>query len=376
MLNRSYRITFALLFACILIAVGAWPSTGQSIRKSGRANPSIKKPTASRSKSEVQASLQVLERLRAFRDCWSDPYMIIAGDDPQSENDALYLRCGDQYSLRWAELQDEAAHVIRSVNDRSLTRQINSAIETFNDLDGLHRLFNGRAYFMTRDVRVSDIFPIVRKYSIPYKENRISKVAVYQAMMPLRRTHIDQLAKLIGNAPPDTNPTLTLALAADAADDLDWSFVTRQRQGYDWYLRRHPQGRHAAEARDLIGRNDEIRQLQETQLKKTRDELAITTHKLIQAYVRGDKASFESLLASNFPSRAIYIARLRAQPNVLSFEIKNFELQPSPIEPESYRAKMDVQYRSLLNQQSREFHNTITYQKSKGSWQIIDWHSP
>ena len=70
--------------------------------------------------------------------------------------------------------------------------------------------------------------------------------------MPLRRIHIDELAKLVSNAPPDTNPTLTLAQAADAADDLDWSFVTRQGRGYDWYLRRHPQGRHAPQARHLV----------------------------------------------------------------------------------------------------------------------------
>jgi hypothetical protein len=85
---------------------------------------------------------------------------------------------------------------------------------------------------------------------------------------------------------------------------------------------------------------------------------------------------FERLLAANFPSRALYLARLKAQPNVLSFEIKNFDLRPSPTNPEGYRAKMDVQYRSFLTHQSREFHNTITYQKSKGSWQIVDWHSP
>jgi hypothetical protein len=376
MLIRSYRITFALLIACILIAVGAWPSAGQSISKSGNANSTAKKATASRSRSEVQMSLQILESLRAFRDCWRDPYMIIAADDPQSENDSLYLRCGDQYSLRWAELQDAAAPALRSLNDRALTHQIHAAIETFKDLDSLNRLFNSRAYFMTRDVRVSDIFRIVGKYNVPYKGNHISKVKVYQAMMPLRRVPIDELAKLTSNAPVDTNPTLTSAQAADAADDLDWSFVTRQRQGYDWYLRRHPQGRHAAEARALIGRQGELRQEQEAQLAKLRNELTSITQDVIKAYVRGDKVSFERLLGSNFPSRGIYIARLRAQPNVVSFEIKNFDLRPSPIEPESYRAKMDVQYQGLSNQQSREYHNTITYQKSKGSWRITDWRSP
>ncbi len=256
MLTRSYHTTFAPMFACVLLAVSAWPTIAQSISKSGHANSSSRNtPTpTSRRITEDQASLQMLERLRAFRDCWSDPYMIIAGDDPRAENDALFLRCGDQYSLRWAELQDAAAQALGSVKNRALSRQINAAIATFTDLESLHSLFNSRAYFMQRDVRVSDIFPIVRKYNIPYWDNRISKVAVYQAMMPLRRTHIDELARLIGNPPPDTNPTLTPAQAADAADNLDWSLVTRQGRGYDWYLRRHPQGLHASEARRLGGK--------------------------------------------------------------------------------------------------------------------------
>ena len=32
---------------------------------------------------------------------------------------------------------------------------------------------------------------------------------------------------------------------------MEWCVVTRQGRGYDWYLRRHPQGRHAEEARKL-----------------------------------------------------------------------------------------------------------------------------
>lgn len=251
---RFQRLTFTLFISCSLFAVTDLPSAAQSISKSGHANSSATMSRTSRTRAESEAALEVLARLRAFRDCWSDAYSIIASDDPQTENDSLYLRCGDQYSLRWAELQDAAEHSMRSINDRALRREISAAMETFNALDSLRGLFNSKAYFMTRDVPVSDIFPIVRKYQIPYIENRISKIIIYQTMMPLRRTHIDELARLVSNAPPDTNPTLTPAQAADSADELDWSFVTRHGRGYDWYLRRHPQGRHAPEARQSVGK--------------------------------------------------------------------------------------------------------------------------
>jgi hypothetical protein len=277
--------------------------------------------------------------------------------------------------LRLAELQEAVGLAQISVRNQSISRQITAAMEVFNDLDILRRLFNSSVYFLIRDVRVSDIFPIVRKYNIRYQENRIAKVTVYDSMMPFRRTHIDALAALIGNAPPDNNPTLTCTEAAVAADDLTWSFVDRQKDGYNWYLGRYPQGRHAAEARSLIGRQGEIREAQEAELAKIRDELSSITHKVFEAYVRGDRAAFERLLGGNFPSRALYIARLRAQPNVRSFEIQNFEVRPSPIDPESYRIKVNVQYRSLSDEK-REYHNTITYRRVQGSWQIIEWRSP
>jgi hypothetical protein len=256
MLIRSRCLTPLFLTACTLFAIAGSTCAAQSTDKSRHAKTAAGRSRDSRSSADVQASLQVLARLRALRDCWSDSYMIVASTDSQSENDSLYLRCGDQYPLRFAELKDVADHSTSSVNDPKMRRLIIASMETFIDLDNLRRLFNSRAYFMTRDVHVSDIFPIVRKYNIPYNENRISKATIYQTIMPLRRTHIDELARLVTNAPLDTNPTLTPTQAADAADDLDWSFVTRQGRGYDWYLRLHPHGRHAEEARKLTSRID------------------------------------------------------------------------------------------------------------------------
>lgn len=195
---------------------------------------------------------------------------------------------------------------------------------------------------------------------------------MYESIIPSRRTHIDALATLIGNAPPDSNPTLTPTQAAAAVDDLTWTFANRQKDPYNWYLRRYPQGRHPAEARDLKARHDEIQLEQEAKLAKIRDELVAVSRQVLQAYIRGDKAAFERLLGTNFPSRAAYLARLRAQPNVLSFEIQNLEVQPSPYDPENYRAKMDVQYKGLLDQR-RDYHNIITYRRNQGNWQIVEW---
>jgi hypothetical protein len=332
-------------------------------------------------KIETEAALEVLARLRTFRDCWNDPYMFLPSDNPRSENDALYLRCGSEYRLRFLELQDAVSRSIAVVNDRAMRGQIAEAEQVFKDLDTLRSVFDSRAYFITRDVLVSDIFQIVRKYNIPYKETRISKVAVYQTMMPARRAHIDGLAALITGAPTDTNPTLTPTQADAAADDLAWSVVTRQGEAYDWYLGKYPHGRHVDAARDLISRKDEIRVEKEKQLVKTRIELTGVTHKALEAYVRGNRPVLEQLLADRFPNRAGYFARLQPQPLVLSFQIKEFEIRSIRVYAEMYqadevyRATTTVDYRSLKDEE-RSIHNTITYIKSKGTWKIVDWETP
>ncbi len=94
-------------------------------------------------------SLDILARLRALRDCWSDPYTIIVSDDPSSENDSLYLRCGDRYPVRLAELRDAGGHSLRSINNDAVRRQTLAAAEVFNDLDSLHNVFNSRLLHAT-----------------------------------------------------------------------------------------------------------------------------------------------------------------------------------------------------------------------------------
>lgn len=381
MLAHHRRLTPVSLAIFIMLAAAAWPCSGQSARQSTTDLSSARHPPASSRKVETEASLEVLARLRTFRDCWNDLYMLIPGDDPRFENDSLYLRCGNAYPLRLLELQDAVGRALGTINDRAMRRQITAAMEVLSDLDTLHSLFDSRAYFLTRDVLVSDIFQIVRRYNIPYKEIRISKVAAYRAMMPARRIHIDGLAALIASPPTDTNPTLTPTQAEAAADDLAWSMVTREGIGYDWYLRRNPQGRHVAAARDFIGRKDEIHQEQEKQFAKTRIELTDTTHTALDAYVHANKAVLERLLAVGFPNRAAYFARLQPQPLVVSFEIKEFEIHNLRIyaelyqADEVYRATAQVEYRSIKNEE-RSIHNSIMYIKTKGSWQIVEWETP
>ena len=208
--------------------------------------------------SDKEAAIKVLIHLRTLRDCWNDPYMVIVGDDPKFENDTLYRRCGSDYLLLFDDLQESVSNGLRSITRAELRTEMVAANKVLNDLYSLHRLFDSRAYYLSREIRTSDIASILSKYNINVRTKTISKVALYREIIPHRRLHIDRLAALISNAPPDNNPTLTPEEIAIKVDEMEWAVVTRQGRGYDWYLRRHPNGRHAEEARKLSSRQGTV----------------------------------------------------------------------------------------------------------------------
>ena len=201
-----------------------------------------------------EAAIRVLIQLRTLRDCWNDPYMVILGDDPKLENDTLYRRCGSDYLLLFDDLQESVSNGLRSITGAELRAEMVAANRVLNDLYSLHRLFNSRAYYLRSEIQTSDVASILSTYNINVRNKTISKVTLYREIIPHRRLHIDRFAALISNAPPDKNPTLSPEEIAIRVDEMEWAVVTRQGRGYDWYLRRHPHGRHAEEARKLSSR--------------------------------------------------------------------------------------------------------------------------
>src|SRR5919205_276736 len=170
--------------------------------------------------SDNEAAIRVLIDLRTLRDCWSDPYMVIVGDDPKDENDTLYLRCGSDYLLLFDDLQESVSNGLLSINRADLRTEMVAANKVMTDLYYLHRLFNSRAYYLRREIQRSDVASILSKYNINVQNKTISKVTLYRELIPHRRLHIDRLAALIKNAPPDKNPTLTPEEMAIKVDEL------------------------------------------------------------------------------------------------------------------------------------------------------------
>ena len=150
--------------------------------------------------SDNEAAIKVLIQLRTLRDCWNDPYMVIVGDDPKLENDTLYRRCGSDYFLHFNDLQESVSNGLLVITRAELRTEMVAANKVLNDLYSLHRLFDSRAYYLSREIRTSDVASILRKYNINVRTKTISKVTLYREIIPHRRLHIDRFAALINTS--------------------------------------------------------------------------------------------------------------------------------------------------------------------------------
>lgn len=373
MLTHRHRTVAITVWTVSLLLLAISSSLAQPVSNVTR-RPSPATRNAILKNSENEAALKLLERLRAIRDCWVDPYVMLPYDEPKEKSELAFYACGSEYALRLAEARASVSDALDAIDNAAVTREATAAIAVFNDLDILQRFFNRSALSsLIQKAPVSSVYPIIHRYKLSYKENWTPKAEIYRQMMPHRRVHVDRLAALIPSVPSDPNPTLTPAQAAAATDDLTWARAVRDIS-YEWYLRWFPHGRHAAEARDAIARKDEIRNERNEQLEKTRRELEGTTRKVLEAYVRGDKATYGSFLSERFPSRQLFIARLKPQAEVLSFEIIDFQIERLNNGFDLYRAKMKVQYKSMLNKE-RGYDNSILYLKTERGWEIVEWNS-
>jgi hypothetical protein len=369
--NCKRSVLLGLLFFSAALSTGWIVSApaGQTQRRGSRTTKTVN----SLASPDKDAALQLLARLRAMRDCWVDPYVMLPSEYPSRTSEIAFYGCGSDYALRWAEARAAVDDAEETINSPAIRREATAAISVFKDLDVLRQFFNRNLLSsLTEKTWVSDIYPIVNKYNISYSQDKTSKAEIYRQMMPIRRVNVDRLAVLVRNAPKDPNPTLTPEQQTAVTDDLSWSRAARD-MSYDWYLRWYPQGRHAQEARQSIVRKSEIQKERTDQLERIRNELIPVTQKIFEAYVRGDKATYGSFLSGSFPSRAMFIASLKPQAEVASFEIRDFQVKRYNPDSELYRATMNVHYVSVFNKE-RYYRNTILFLKTDRTWEIVEWH--
>jgi len=250
--KRIIRVSLFLFSAAVCsLTVAAQPA-----QNSRRGSTPATRTNKLLARSDKEAALQLLSRLRAIRDCWIDPYAMLPAEYPNDNSEIAFYGCGE-YALRLAEARAAVDDAVE-INNPAIRREATAAIGVFNDLDVLRQFFNRNLLSsLTKNTSVSEIYPIVHKYKINYSQDKTTKAEIFRQIMPRRRVHVDRLAGLISDAPADSNPTLTAEQALAANDDLTWTRATRD-MAYEWYLRWYPRGRHAAEARQSIARTDTL----------------------------------------------------------------------------------------------------------------------
>jgi hypothetical protein len=369
--NSKRSVLLSLLFLSAAVSNGLTVSA-QPVQTPRRGATTTKRVN-SLAGPDNEVALKLLARLRALRDCWVDPYVMLPSEYPNRISEMAFYGCGSDYALRLAEARAAVDDAARTINNPVIRHEATAAISVFKDLDVLRQFFNRNLLSsLTENTWVSDVYPIVHKYNIGYSQDKTSKAEIYRQMMPHRRMHVDRLAALVSNAPKDPSPTLTPEQETAVTDDLSWSRATRD-MSYEWYLRWYPQGRHALEARQSIARKSEIQKERNDRLERTQKELELVTQKAFEAYVRGDKVTYGSFLSGSFPSREMFIAQLKPQAEVSSFEIRDFQVKRYDPDYELYRATMNVHYVSIFNKE-RDYRNTILFLKTDRAWAIIEWH--
>lgn len=371
-MSTNYKRSVLLSILLSAAVLNALTVSAQSAHTPRRGSTATKRVN-SLAGPDNEVALKLLVRLRAMRDCWVDPYVMLPSEYPNRISEMAFYRCGSNYALRLAEARAAVDDAAETINNAAIRREAIAAIGVFKDLDVLRQFFNRSLLSsLTENTWVSDIYPIVHKYNITYSQDKTSKAEIYRQMMPHRRMQVDRLAALVSNAPKDPNPTLTPEQQTAVTDDLSWARAARD-MSYEWYLRWYPQGRHAIEARQSIARKGEIQKERNDQLERIRKELELVTQKVFESYVRGDKATYGSFLSGNFPSRAMFIERLKPQAEVASFEIRDFQVKRYDPDYEMYRATMNVHYVSIFNKE-RDYRNYILFLKTDRAWQIVEWH--
>jgi len=345
-MSTNYKRFVLLSLIFLSAAISNVLAAAQDARTRRRSSTTTK-TVNSLAGSDNEVALRLLTRLRALRDCWVDPYVMLPSEYPNRTSEMAFYRCGSSYALRLAEVRAAVDDPAETINNAAIRREATAAISVFKDLDTLRQFFNRNLLSsLTENTSVSDIYPIVHKYDIGYSQDKTTKAEIYWQMMPQRRVYIDRLAALVRNAPRDPNPTLTPEQQTAVTDDLTWTRAARD-MSYEWYLRWFPQGRHAEEAHQSIARKSEIQKERNDRLERIRKELESVTQKLFEAYVRGDKATYGSFLSGSFPSRAMFIERLKPQPKVASFEIRDFQVKRYDPDYEVYRATMNVRFAAV-----------------------------
>jgi hypothetical protein len=334
----KYLLTLLSITACMFL-IGLQVTKAQAVRRS-------KSPlTTARviNPEERQAAEQALKRLRVLRDGWNDVnrQFIKQGFISARKLDSRV------YEVQYLEAKAAVSDTLQVLPKGDLRMAIAQAMDVFDDLEAITKIFRKNSP-LTTDVRVTDIFPYLKKYNVPY-ESGVTRVSyglilhqdfVMSYILPLRYARVNQIEVLLGGKAKTIPPPP-----------------------------RYEQMFRVPAPKPTIDRSS-----------ISMDALKGIIRQAIEARVWGNQALMRGLLDDQFMFYALqerqwdkerFLRTISPNPMVKSFEIEQAELsfrQEAPV------LTTVIRYESLRGE-FKSFNNTFTFVNRNGKWLIAKWRA-
>lgn len=285
---------------------------------------------------------QALARLRVLRDGWND----VNRQFIKQSFVAAQRLDSRVYEVQYLEAKAAVSDALYLLPKGELRSAIAQAMDLFDDLEAITKIYD-QTTLITTNVRVTDVFPYLKKYNVPYESGvtrgssslMLHQDFVLSYILPLRFARVNRIEVLLGGKAQPTPPPPT----------YEQMFrVPKPPPALD------PSSVHVEDLKEVI-------------------------HQAIQAKLRGDSARVAALLDDSFVLHGIrglewdkgrFLKAIALDPTVKSFELAQAELS---IRGNSPVVTTKIKYQSFT-EDFKSSTNTFTFVNRGGKWLITRWN--
>lgn len=333
------RHRFLILTISIYSLLSACTTTAQEVTPHSRRARTTAAPRPVSAEGR-EAAERALARLRSLRDGWNDVNRQFI-----KQNFVAAQRLDSrEYEVQYLEAKTAVGETLQRLPKGELRTAVEQAMDIFDDLEAITNIFRKNSPFTT-NVRVTDIFPYLKKYNVPYESGvthasyglMLHQDFVMGYILPLRYARVNRVEVLLGGKAKPVPPPPT----------------------YEQMFRVPP-----PPVRPNVGV----------------EELKGIAQRAVEARLRGDRAGMSPLLDDRFVfyrfertelNKGQYLSQLVADPMVKGFKFEQADLsfrQESPV------LTTRIRYESIRGE-FRSFKNTFTFVNRNGAWLIGTWRS-